>query len=183
MSISLEAISSIGSMMSGLAVLGSLVYLSLQVKQAEKNQQAIIQQARSTRNAEFNVAIAENTQLTDAFLKAYSAESLTMDEWFRFNSVQGSYFQHAEDSYYQHKHGLLPEDAFHGFENTLRVVVARPCARVAWKIVRARFNADFIEFIDDLIATTPVAPPFGPSLLAQWKNDMAAELAKVAAPE
>jgi hypothetical protein len=48
---------------------------------------------------------------------------------------------------------------------------------VAWKIVRARFNADFVEFIDDLIATTPVAPPFGPSLLAQWKSEMAVELA------
>lgn len=60
MSISLEAISSIGSMMSGLAVLGSLVYLSLQVKQAEKNQQAIIQQTRSTRNAEFNATWRSN---------------------------------------------------------------------------------------------------------------------------
>ena len=182
MSISLEAISSIGSMVSGLAVLASLVYLSLQIKQAEKNQQAIIQQARSTRNAGFNIAIAESSRLTDAFLKAYSAETLTMEEWFRFNSVQGSYFQHAEDSFYQHKHGLLPEDAYQGFENTLKAVIARPCARVAWKIVRARFDVDFIEFIDGLIASTPVAPPFDAGLLAQWKSNMASELANISTP-
>jgi hypothetical protein len=39
---SLTDLASIGSLVSGVAVLVSLIYLSLQVKQAERNQQASI---------------------------------------------------------------------------------------------------------------------------------------------
>jgi hypothetical protein len=41
-----------GSLVSGLAVLVSLVYLSVQVKQAERNQQVSIESARATRTVD-----------------------------------------------------------------------------------------------------------------------------------
>jgi hypothetical protein len=187
---SLSDLASLGSFVSGIAVLASLVFLFFQmrqmteqVKQAERNQQAVIQQARSTRNAEFNIAIAASPELTEASLKVYLGADLTMHEWFRYNVVEGAYYQHCEDSFYQHKHGLLSGDAFHGFENTLRVVVARPGARLAWRIVRPRFHDDFVEYMDKLIANTPVTEFWIPSLLLErWKADMAAEVAAASRP-
>ena len=180
---SLSDLASLGSFVSGVAVLASLIFLFFQmrqmteqVRQAERNQQAAIQQARTTRNVEFNIATATHPELTEASLKVYMGEDLTMFEWFRYNVVQGAYYQHAEDSFYQHKHGLLADDAFRGFENTLRVVVARPGARLAWKNVRARFHDDFVEYMDNLITTTPVTEFWTTSLLETWKADLAAEL-------
>ena len=186
---SLSDLASLGSFASGIAVLTSLVFLFFQmrqmteqVRQAEKNQRAVIQQARTTRNAEFNITIAASPELTEASLKVYAGEDLNMLEWFRFNVIQGAYYQHAEDSYYQHKHGLLPEDAYRGFENTLKVVVGRPGARIAWKIVRPRFHDDFVEYMDRLIATTPVSEFWVPNVVEQWKADLAAEVATAVRP-
>ena len=186
---SLSDLASLGSFVSGLAVLASLVFLFFQmrqmteqVRQAERNQQAQIQQARSTRNAEFNIAVATSPELTEASLKVYTGTDLTMPEWFRYNVVQGAYYQHCEDSFYQHKHGLLRDDAFHGFENTLKVVVARPGARLAWRVVRPRFHDDFVAYMDNLIAGTPVSELWVPSLLEQWKADMAAEVTATSRP-
>ena len=185
----LSDLASLGSFASGIAVLASLIFLYFQmrqmteqVRQAEKNQRAVIQQARTTRNADFNITIAASPELTEASLKVYAGEDLNMPEWFRFNVLQGAYYQHAEDSFYQHKHGLLPDDAYRGFENTLRVVVARPGARLAWKIVRPRFHDDFAEYMDQLIATTPVTEFWVPNVVERWKTDMAAEVASASRP-
>ena len=186
---SLSDLASLGSFVSGVAVLASLVFLFFQmrqmteqVRQAEKNQQAVIQQARTTRNADLNISIATSPELTEASLKVYAGEDLNMPEWFRFNVIQGAYYQHAEDSFYQHKHGLLPDDAYRGFENTLKVVVARPGARIAWRIVRPRFNDDFVEYMDRLIVTTPVTEFWVPNVVERWKTDMAAEVATAVHP-
>jgi len=46
---SLSDLASLGSFVSGLAVLISLIYLAIQVQQAEQNQKAQIQQGRAAR--------------------------------------------------------------------------------------------------------------------------------------
>ena len=43
---SLSDLASIGSLVSGVAVLGSLIYLALQVRQTDRNQQAAIRHSR-----------------------------------------------------------------------------------------------------------------------------------------
>lgn len=48
----LSDLASLGSFISGIAVLVSLIYLALQVRQAEKNQRAIIHQGRVEQSAD-----------------------------------------------------------------------------------------------------------------------------------
>ena len=57
----LSDLASIGSLISGTAVLVSLVYLSLQVRQTERNQQASIRQGRINRAVELMTARMEPT--------------------------------------------------------------------------------------------------------------------------
>ena len=49
---SLSDLASVGSFVSGIAVLVSLIYLALQVRQAEKNQRALIHQGRVAQSTE-----------------------------------------------------------------------------------------------------------------------------------
>ena len=64
----LSDLASIGSLLSSIAVLVSLVYLSLQLKQADRNQQAAIRLGRSTRFVEIGIACTEPS-LADAIAK------------------------------------------------------------------------------------------------------------------
>jgi hypothetical protein len=53
---SLSDLASVGSLVSGVAVLGSLIYLALQVRQTERNQQASIRHSRVTRIVDMQLA-------------------------------------------------------------------------------------------------------------------------------
>jgi hypothetical protein len=50
---------SVGSFVSALAVLISLIYLALQVRQAERNQRALMQQGRADRVSGYCLKMAE----------------------------------------------------------------------------------------------------------------------------
>lgn len=71
---SLSDLASLGSFISALAVLISLIFLyfqlrqlAVQVKQAEKNQQAAIQQSRNHRRIDMFMDRANNPVLAEAF--------------------------------------------------------------------------------------------------------------------
>src|SRR5271169_6440049 len=111
----LSDVASIGSLISGLAVLVSLVYLSLQVRQTERNQQASIRQGRINRAVELVTA-----RMVPAVAEAISNgidgdPDLTPQQLALFVSYADAYFLHAEDTYYQHEAGLLNEAAFKTF--------------------------------------------------------------------
>ncbi len=55
---SLSVLASLGSFVSGFAVLISLIYLALQVRQTERNQQVSIRHSRATRIVELHLALA-----------------------------------------------------------------------------------------------------------------------------
>lgn len=68
---SLTDLASLGSFVSAVAVLISLVYLSLQVKQAERNQQASIRATRVTRIAFDSLAASLKHSLAQPGMRAF----------------------------------------------------------------------------------------------------------------
>ena len=56
---SLSNLASLGSFVSGFAVLISLIYLALQVRQSERNQQIAIRHSRASRIVELQLALAD----------------------------------------------------------------------------------------------------------------------------
>ena len=81
---SLSDLASIGSLVSDMAVLISLIYLALQVRQAERNQRAIVQQARISRSSDQLMGLADPV-LTRAWLQGLKgAADLSEEETFRF---------------------------------------------------------------------------------------------------
>ena len=65
---SLSDLSALGSFVSGIAVLASLIYLILQVRQAERYQKASVQQGRAARLIAWSTDIAA-TEKMEAFKK------------------------------------------------------------------------------------------------------------------
>ena len=66
---SLSDLASIGSFVSDVAVVVSLIYLSVQVRHADRNQQAAIRQGRSTRTVDLFM-LATDPSAADAIAKA-----------------------------------------------------------------------------------------------------------------
>ena len=171
----LSDIASIGSLISGLAVLVSLVYLSLQFRQTERNQQASIRQGRINRAVELMTTRMEPA-VAEAVSNAIEGDpNLTPQQLALFESYADAYFLHAEDTYYQHEAGLLNESAFRTFAAYQKFAFAQTGWRVQWRRQRAYYTGAYVAFMDEQLAGAAVAPPR--DALAEWQAEVLAERA------
>jgi len=187
---SLSDLAALGSFISGLAVLISLVFLYFQLRQigqqvtqAERNQQASIQQTRTNRLVDLYLRAATDSSLTEAIAKAMTgSDELTANQWRQFIAFSRASFLSGEDAYYQRKHGLMQEDAFENLVGYTKTTMVQPAMRLAWKQLRSNFGREFVAFFDKSIVEIPAAPVEDDAqTLVRWKADFAAERAKGAA--
>jgi hypothetical protein len=78
-----------------------------------------------------------------------------------------------EDTFHQHKAGLIDDDVFTGMCATIRLTAARLGWRAMWREQRVTWAKDFSDFVDRIVAETPVASPADE--LARWRAAVAAE--------
>jgi len=174
---SLSDLASLGSFVSGFAVLISLIYLALQVRQTERNQQISIRHSRVSRTVELHLALADPA-LADAWLHGSgSPQEITQTELSQFINLCRALCFHFEDSFYQREEGLLNDAAFETVVAGVRFLSRSPGFRAAWGITRPNFGGRFLDFMDRLVAGSAVEPPVDLSLEA-WKVAFASEASR-----
>src|SRR6185436_14532102 len=105
----LSELASIGSLVSGAAVLVSLVYLALQVRQTERNQRAVLSQGYITRVVGYLQWYAESpiNELRTRVIAGDTA--FTAEELLRLQTAFRVTLLSAQDAYLQYKAGLVDE--------------------------------------------------------------------------
>jgi hypothetical protein len=172
----LSDLASIGSLVSGAAVLGSLIYLALQVRQADRNQQALIRQGRITRGVDIQLARLDPAVADAALRGAHNPDEITQTELSQFLSLCRAMFNHYEDSFYQHQEGLLNEYAFATVLAGARALAGYPGYRAAWKsTVRRAHAGPFRDFMDSIVASARLEPPTRVPSVDEWRAAFAAE--------
>jgi hypothetical protein len=174
---SLSDLASLGSFVSGFAVLTSLIYLALQVRQTERNQQISIRHSRVSRTVELHLALADPA-VADAWLHGLgSPQEITQTELSQFINLCRALFFHFEDSFYQREEGLLNDDAFETVVAGARLLARSPGVRAAWRIARLNFGGRFLNFMDGVVAGSAGEPPVDLSL-ETWKVAFASEASR-----
>ena len=170
---SLSDLASLGGFVSGLAVLVSLVYLALQVRQTERNQQSSIRQARSIRTSERLMGILEPS-VGEAMMKGIrGVEDLSDIELFQMTIFCRSSFYDMEDAFYQHRDGLLSDSAFKIFAINMTNPIRSIGTRAQWRLQRHTYGPEFVAWLDKLIADTEMQGPL--TMNATWRTALAAE--------
>jgi len=173
---SLSDWASIASLVSSVAVFISLIYLGLQVHQAERNQQASIRQGRATRAVDIILAAGEPS-CAAALPKGTAGDAaITQAEFGQFTAIYGAFLASAEDTFLQYKEGLLSEAVFASFGESWRQTLAQPGVRALWTLRRHGFEAKFAAFLDKLMADAP--PSAASDFLAAWKAEVDAQKAR-----
>ncbi len=182
---SLTDLASVGSFISGVGVLVSLIFLyfqlrqvTAQVKQAERIQQAAVQLQRTDLIADISMREAEPTLAAAIDAGRTGSETMSRTEVLQFQNYALARFAISEDTFYQHRNGLLSDDAFARFSKLFGGAFGFPGVRVIWKRVRGAYGDEFVAFGDALCAHAKVSTA-DLDVLAHWKADLAAE--KVAA--
>jgi hypothetical protein len=171
----LSDLASIGSFVSGAAVVVTLAFLVIQMRQANRNQRALMQQMRSARSIDTILRHAE-PGLNDTISLAMRGEAALEDVQIRsFLAAIDATLFNWEDSFLQWKAGTLDAAGFQSDENSLRDLAAVPAFRVAWRMGRQYFSSGYREFVDTVMHEVKVAEP--PDLKSIWTAMMAEERA------
>jgi hypothetical protein len=174
---SLSDLASLGSFVSGVAVLVSLIYLALQVRQAQRNQRAAIHQSRLDSRIHLLETIAGNPP-ADLINRGYLADpTMTALEGDQFVYVIGTDFLQYEEWFYQFCDGMIDRRRWESSLRALRYEATFPGFRAAWRSLRPAFQDDFGRVVDEVFQQTPLT---GASHLApQWRAQAAQERARV----
>jgi hypothetical protein len=169
----LSDLASLGSFVSGLAVVVTLIFLVLQMRQTNKNQKALMQQGRSDRLIQVSTLLADRYQ-SELWARATQGETgFTPGEISSLMRMNATWFWTYEDSFLQHRAGLLDDAGWATDLNSLRGMVADPGSRTAWRLLRGYAGGPYAEFVDRLMADSEANPV--PDLSAAWKNIMTEE--------
>ena len=176
----LSDLAALGSFVSGIAVLASLIFLYVQlrqiaqqVRQAEKNQKAAIRQARATQTMDVVVTAMESSA-AEAINKGWSGEENISETALRqFRQYCRAAFVGWQDGYYQHLDGLFPETALGSLMGDATTQLGNIGWRTQWRIQRQAFGPQFVAWVDKLAAEAPIDPSV--DSLAVWRSALAKE--------
>ena len=168
----LPDLASVGSIVSGVAVLASLIYLNQQIRQNTKHSRALIQQGRSLGSSNYLVQQALDPSLTDVVVRGDEGDpTLDRMQAARYMYVTIAFFFLVEDLFYQHQDGLIDEERNAGTTNVLRLRLQSPGFRAAWSTMRPQFGPVFMAFVDGLMEETATSPSV--DLGTVWKRVLA----------
>jgi hypothetical protein len=146
----LSDIATVASIVSSVALTISLVYVALQVRQAEKNQRGLMQQGRANRLTADLMQLAE-PQLASIWIKGLQApETLEGEELERYLLLCRAAFISGEDSFLQHRAGLLDESAFRSYTAGARGQLSGSSGlRAAWAVLSHQFGPEYVAYIGE----------------------------------
>lgn len=175
---SLEDLAVIASLVSSLAVVATLLFLLLQMRQVGRNQKSLMQQGRSARYVEI---ISARTQpyLAECFSLIMNNAPLDESQRIAATAHIDAYFWHFEDCHMQFEAGTIDRAAWESDTATLRWLIATPAFRAQWRLVRDLSNGRYRDYVDSLLRQVPVSTPH--DLASRWRAMLAEELA--AAPQ
>jgi len=170
----LTDISSIATAISAVAILVSLIFVNIQVRQAEKYQRASIQQGRAARTADIAMRLMDPDFAEVHFRCMRGDANITAAELRQFLGYCRASFLGAEDSFFQHEESLLDEKAYVSFISSAKVLLMYPGMRVMWQMTRDWYGPEFTAFMDALASGAVRQPPI--DQLAQWKKAVMVEI-------
>ena len=125
----LSDFAAIGSLVSGVAVLVSLIYLGLQVRESAKHTRALILQGRAERIVNHHLAIA-NSDLVAAWIIENGGTATPEGIRRRQFLLQGMAYDFSwEDTFGQYEAGLLGNEQFADFRAHLAIILRDPGLR------------------------------------------------------
>ena len=149
-----EAISAIAEVVGVIAVVVSLVYLSVQIRQNTRVAKAATRQAIAESTERLGDDLINNSDMAELFVKHMSGGELKPVENLRLQARCYRDMQHWENIHYQFSEGLVSRDQWLGFRKNLVTLLGIDAYREYWEHEASHysdaFQAEMASIIDRL---------------------------------
>jgi hypothetical protein len=147
----------LGAAMSGVGVVVSVIYVSIQIRNNTMAVRSSAFQQVVNSFAAISFDIARDKTLVDLYLRAgRDFASLNEADRAQYSFMLLSFLRRAENVHIQSGLHTLHDKHWSGIRESIKVIVVAPGARACWSEIKDRLNPEFRLFIDGLIAEEPV---------------------------
>ncbi len=146
----------IGELVGGVAVIASLVFVGLQVRQsAEATRQAQAHRALDASADFLEHVSADPERAVLLFQGLNDFATLSEDEQVHFTALFRSCVRRWESIIDQSEAGVLRDSAWEGLRHTMADALTRPGSKEWWPTQERHFNTTFREFVKRIQAEAP----------------------------
>ena len=157
---SLQEFAELGATMSGVGVLMSVIYVSIQIRNNTRAVRASAFQQVVNSFAAISFDIAKDKNLVDLYLRAgRNFASLNELERAQYSLMLLSFLRRAENVFFQTEIRMLYTKHWSGIRDSIKAIMAAPGTQACWIEIQNRLNPEFRAFIDEFIAEQAGASP------------------------
>jgi hypothetical protein len=155
--------SAVAEIVSSVAILVTLIYLTVQTQQ---NTAAIQANGRQTSLAVEQQLLNSQMENPAMWAAMHNAE-YTDEQKVYFNSWLVAFFANRQADWANYRIGTLDKPAWLRMEASIRQVFKTPLFRVWWHNFSASMDPAFVARVNEIIAESPASPEN--NILAQWE--------------
>ncbi len=165
----LSQLADLGELLGGIAVVASLIYLGVQIRQNTRTVRASTLHQNTDLWSSLFLRLAE-PDLARGYLAGMGGQpDIRPLQYTQFFFICRSMFLAFENQYYQMRHGVLDSEAYAGYERSISTqFLAFKGFRLWWELNRSVFSPEFVDHFDAMIADVPEADP--ESFLREWHD-------------
>ncbi len=148
MGLSIQDLGALGEFIGAFGVIASLIYVGLQIKQTRNVVMADSEANFMQSGMELYLFMAGNRHIAEMIAKERGSDP---DEQM-MNAFWTASFFRLEDIYIKRKYSLMGPHALRSMKGQIQSFLRYPSAITSWEDHKDRFNEEFVEFVDAMIA-------------------------------
>ena len=149
----------LGELIGGIAIIGSLLYVGVQVKNSARATRSATANDASVHMQAWYLEIGSDAEKSAVFLNGMAnPDSLSREEFFQFTMMTHAAFLAFQNAYYLSQEGTLDPGIQRSITNIILGVKDQPGLHVYWNERKQLLYPGFVEFVDDLLASDEHMP-------------------------
>jgi len=166
----LSDIANIGTFIGAVGVFISLIYLALQIRQAELNQRSIASQGVAARITGI-VQWSAEPHIANLRMRVFQGDTnYTAEETLQLAFILRVSILSLQDTHIQFKSKLTDKTTMDSTIEGTRPLLRTPVFQAVWLRGRAHFAKETQDLVDKIIRETPLAEPV--DIVARFKEDL-----------
>lgn len=142
---------SLAEIISALAVVASLIFVGIQIRQNTRATQASMRQSIADNDIDYLITFLDNSILAHANAKSIAGDSLSPVEWEQLVAQQHVNFRVFENAHYQYQNGLLDDEVWQRYRVIIELLLTSDsAARELWSSRNYTFTPAFQEEIESI---------------------------------
>jgi hypothetical protein len=154
---SLEQLGLIADIVSAIAIVITLVYLALQIKDSSRSSRSAAVTDATTAMQAFYQELGSNPATSKLFLEAVTnPDALSQQDQFQYLMLMHSCFLGFQRSFFLAREGTLDVDLRDSIGTAMHAVNRMPGMHLYWRQRKAYFQPEFVEWVEGLLAREPL---------------------------